>query len=35
VHLLIHRVGLDEATVAGPTEETAAARLQRYWSDGE
>lgn len=34
VHLLIARVGLDEAEVAAMTREEALARLQRHWSEG-
>jgi hypothetical protein len=34
VHLLISRVGLDEAEVAAMTEEEAVARLHKYWIDG-
>ncbi|MGW7292633.1 cytotoxic translational repressor of toxin-antitoxin stability system [Streptomyces xiamenensis] len=34
VHLLLHRVGLDEETVAGMTKNDAVARLQQYWTDG-
>ncbi|WP_243716714.1 hypothetical protein [Actinomadura sp. KC345] len=34
VHLLISRVGLDEAEVAMMTKEEAVARLQRYWTEG-
>ncbi|GAA4856630.1 cytotoxic translational repressor of toxin-antitoxin stability system [Saccharopolyspora cebuensis] len=34
VHLLISRVGLDEAEVAGMTKDEAAARMQRYWTGG-
>lgn len=34
VYLLIHRVGLNEASVAAMTKAEAAARLQRYWTDG-
>ncbi|QQN78287.1 cytotoxic translational repressor of toxin-antitoxin stability system [Streptomyces sp. XC 2026] len=34
VHLLLHRVGLDEGTVAGMTKNDAVARLQQYWTDG-
>lgn len=34
VHLLINRVGLDEATVAAMTKDEAIARLTRYWGEG-
>ncbi|MFF2655824.1 cytotoxic translational repressor of toxin-antitoxin stability system [Kitasatospora sp. NPDC058032] len=34
VYLLLHRVGLTEATVAGLSREEALARLQQYWTDG-
>ncbi|WP_246887299.1 cytotoxic translational repressor of toxin-antitoxin stability system [Streptomyces sp. GESEQ-13] len=34
VHLLIHRVGVGEDTVAGMTKDEAVARLQEYWTDG-
>jgi hypothetical protein len=34
VHLLISRVGLDEAEVAMMTKEEAVARLQTYWTEG-
>ena len=34
VHLLIHRVGLDEREVATMTKAEAAERLRRYWTDG-
>ncbi|GAA4007147.1 hypothetical protein GCM10022247_31370 [Allokutzneria multivorans] len=35
VHLLITRVGLEESEVAGMSKEEAAARLQRFWAEGE
>ncbi|MFI9721066.1 cytotoxic translational repressor of toxin-antitoxin stability system [Streptomyces sp. NPDC052396] len=35
VHLLIHRVGLSDATVAGMDKEEALERLHRFWADGE
>ncbi|WP_327584235.1 cytotoxic translational repressor of toxin-antitoxin stability system [Nonomuraea sp. NBC_00507] len=34
VHLLISRVGLDEAEVAAMSKEDAVARLQKYWAEG-
>ncbi len=34
VHLLIVRVGLDEAEVARMSKEEAVARLQKYWIEG-
>ncbi|SEP33821.1 cytotoxic translational repressor of toxin-antitoxin stability system [Amycolatopsis saalfeldensis] len=34
VHMLISRVGLDEAVVAGMSKGEAAERLQRYWTEG-
>ncbi|MEV5413955.1 cytotoxic translational repressor of toxin-antitoxin stability system [Thermopolyspora sp. NPDC052614] len=34
VHLLIHRVGLDEKEVAAMSRVDAVARLQRFWIDG-
>ncbi len=34
VHLLIHRVGVGENSVAGMTKDEAVARLQTYWKDG-
>jgi hypothetical protein len=34
VYLLISRVGLDEAEVAGLSKDEAIARLQRYWTEG-
>lgn len=34
VHLLISRVGLDEAEVATMTKDEAVARMQKYWIDG-
>ncbi len=34
VHLLIHRVGLTDAEVAGMSKDQALARLQRYWTEG-
>lgn len=34
VHLLISRVGLDEALVAGMSKDEAVARVQRYWTEG-
>jgi hypothetical protein len=34
VFMLISRVGLDEATVAGMSKDEAIARLQKYWTDG-
>lgn len=34
VHLLISRLGLDEAEVAGMSKEEAVARMQRYWTEG-
>ncbi|MBB5153557.1 cytotoxic translational repressor of toxin-antitoxin stability system [Saccharopolyspora phatthalungensis] len=34
VHLLLSRVGLDEAEVAGMTKDAAIARVQRYWTEG-
>ncbi|WP_433871380.1 hypothetical protein [Saccharopolyspora sp. CA-218241] len=33
--LLISRVGLDAAEVAGMTKDEAAARMQRYWAGGD
>jgi hypothetical protein len=33
VHLLINRVGLDEAAVAAMTRDEAVARLNRYWAE--
>jgi hypothetical protein len=33
VHLLVHRVGLDEATVAKMTKDEAVDRLNRYWTE--
>lgn len=35
VHLLIHRVGLTEETVAALSREEAVARLQRCWTEGD
>ena len=34
VHVLISRVGLDEAEVAAMSKDEAVARVQRYWTDG-
>ena len=34
VHLLINRVGLNEAEVATMTKEEAIVELQKYWVDG-
>jgi len=34
VYLLINRVGLGEADVAGMTKDQAIARLNRYWTTG-
>jgi hypothetical protein len=34
VYLLIHRVGLSEAEVAGMSRKDAIARLQQYWAEG-
>lgn len=34
VHLLISRVGLDEAQVASMSKDEAITRVQRYWTDG-
>ncbi|WP_433437293.1 cytotoxic translational repressor of toxin-antitoxin stability system [Nonomuraea sp. CA-141351] len=34
VHLLIARVGLDDAEVAAMSKDDAIARLQRYWTEG-
>jgi hypothetical protein len=34
VHMLISRVGLGEAEVAGMSKGEAVARLQRYWTEG-
>lgn len=34
VHLLLHRVGLQESEVAGMTKDAAVSRLQRYWTEG-
>lgn len=34
VHLLIHRVGLDEAEIAAMPRNEAIARLQSYWTAG-
>lgn len=34
VHLLITRVGLDEATVAAMTRDEAVSRLNEYWAGG-
>lgn len=34
VHLLIAKVGLEEAEVAAMSKEEAVARLQSYWIDG-
>ncbi|GAB2496570.1 cytotoxic translational repressor of toxin-antitoxin stability system [Nocardiopsis aegyptia] len=34
VHLLISKVGLSEAEVAGMTREEAVDRLNRYWTEG-
>lgn len=34
VHLLISRVGLPDSEVAGMTKVDAAARVQRYWTEG-
>lgn len=34
VYLLISRVGLDEAQVAGMSKDEAVARVQRYWTEG-
>ncbi|HEX5114025.1 MAG TPA: cytotoxic translational repressor of toxin-antitoxin stability system [Pseudonocardiaceae bacterium] len=34
VYLLISRVGLDEAEVAGMSKDEAIGRLQRYWTEG-
>jgi hypothetical protein len=33
VHLLISRVGVDEAEVAGMSKGEAVARLQSYWTE--
>ncbi|MGP3910120.1 cytotoxic translational repressor of toxin-antitoxin stability system [Nonomuraea sp. 10N515B] len=33
VHLLISRVGLDEAEVAAMSKEDAVARMQKYWAE--
>jgi hypothetical protein len=33
VHLLIHRVGLDERVVASMSKQQAVDRLNRYWMD--
>ncbi|NVI88798.1 cytotoxic translational repressor of toxin-antitoxin stability system [Actinomadura sp. BRA 177] len=35
VHLLISRVGLDEAEVAAMTKTDAIVRLERYWTEGQ
>lgn len=34
VHLLINRVGLNEATIAAMTKDEAVDRLNRYWAEG-
>ncbi|MGP4019742.1 cytotoxic translational repressor of toxin-antitoxin stability system [Saccharopolyspora sp. 5N708] len=34
VHLLISRVGIEEAQVAGMSKDEAVARVQRYWTEG-
>jgi len=34
VHLLLTKVGLAEAEVAGMSREQAVARLGRYWTEG-
>ena len=34
VYMLISRVGLGEAEVAGMSRDEAIARLQRYWTEG-
>lgn len=34
VHLLISRLGLDEAEVSAMSKEEAVARMQRYWNEG-
>lgn len=34
VHLLINRVGIDEAAVAAMTKDEAVARLNQYWAEG-
>lgn len=34
VHLLLSRVGLDDAEVAGMSKDEAIARLQRFWTEG-
>ncbi|WP_328607772.1 cytotoxic translational repressor of toxin-antitoxin stability system [Amycolatopsis sp. NBC_00345] len=34
VHMLISRVGLDEAEVAGMSKGEAVARIQSYWTEG-
>jgi hypothetical protein len=31
VHMLIFKLGLDEAEIAGMSKEEAVGRLQRYW----
>jgi hypothetical protein len=35
VHLLINRVGLDEAEVASLSKEEAIARLHQFWTEGQ
>jgi hypothetical protein len=35
VHLLINKVGLDEATVAAMSKADAVTRLQQYWTTGQ
>jgi hypothetical protein len=35
VHLLIHRVGLEDAEVAVMSKADAVARLQRFWTEGD
>jgi hypothetical protein len=35
VHLLISRVGVDEAEVAAMTKTDAIVRLERYWTEGQ
>ncbi|MEU0242235.1 cytotoxic translational repressor of toxin-antitoxin stability system [Nocardiopsis sp. NPDC006198] len=34
VHLLISKLGLDSAEIAGMSREEAVGRLQRYWMEG-
>ena len=34
VYLLIHRVGIEDATVAAMSKDEAVARLNRYWVEG-